>query len=1083
MFRFSRKHKRESFSSILLLGLLLVAQSTWAQFSSNVQGAVTDPSGAPVPNTQIQLKNTATGVTVSQKTNESGFYRFTGLGPGPYQVSTTAPGFQPTQTDTTVTQGQTQGVNVRLDVAKGNTQVTVTANAAALNPDETRLQTTLGAKQIRDLPLQNRNIYSIATLAPGVTGFINSSSFDNFGTGQQLNVSANGHYFTGNTYIVDGVYVVDNILNGAPDLSPNPDSIQDAALQTNAWGVEHGTSSSVVTELTTKSGTNGFHGNANFLFSNQVLRAGTEFVHSYAPQKRYDLDGSLGGPIIKNRTFFFISTDVKRSNLQSTNLITYENPAFVNWARANYPNTLGTKFLTTYLPDKASFLRVLRYATPDFASTCANPTATCNTPYLSQGTNANAPANNGYQYNLRGDQYFHHGQDRLFGDFYRTHNNNDMNQFRSSLGGSSFIDAYLGSVNYQHTFGATTINQATFGIFHIRGGDLNNVTPFLPYFSINDGSNTEFTGGPAIFSQYNWQGRDVFTVVRSRHSIKSGVEVLRPNEVANFNYSARPNYSYSTLIDFAKDNPFQETGVSFDPLTGQFKPQNFGAQNTQIGIFLQDEWKAKDSLLLTYGIRWDDFGNPYPYGTQDLTSFSNIYTAGGDLYSQFQNAVLRQTGPVFRHRQSNNWSPRGAFAWSPTQDRKTTLRGGIGLYRDQISIGQIIDPLRGNPPGLINPTFGVQQGTPLVFGWGNSTTYPYGYSYPTIPPASLTPAGGLPGVQPGVNGVDPNLVISKTINWQFAIEHQFPGSLVASLAYSGSHGFDLLSGTDYNRFAGDLTPTDSRLNRLNPNFGSMTYTNNSNMSNYHAFIASARERIGSLNFQGSFTWSKALDYGTCGTRQNYNSGVDCPPDQRYYTDNYGLSPFNVKYRGTISASYVIPVPHAGFLTPVIQGWQISSIAVFQTGNPWNAQNYNRYDATCTGRNVTCGDYNGDGYNNDRPNILQGVKTSGWTRQQYLNGVYGAASNAFSAPAPGTTGNEGRNILTNPNLINVDASLIKNVKLPFWEGFNFQFRGDFYNVLNRVNLTTVDYNLFAPTFGRSLNTYQPRVIQLGARIDF
>ncbi len=1065
--------------------LAVAVPSLLAQFNSSIQGTVVDASGSHIPGARVQIKNTQTGVVNEQKSNGDGIYRFSGVAPGSYLVTAEASGFERTEIRATVTQGQTAGVDVHLAVAQANTQITVTANAAALNPDETRLQTTVDSAALRDLPLQNRNIYSIATLAPGVTGFINSSSFDNFGTGQQLNVSANGHYYTGNTYIIDGVYVVDDILNGAPDLSPNPDSVQEAALQTNAWSVDHGTSSSVVNELTTKSGTNTFHGSSNFIFNNQDLRAGTEFVHNYSPQKRYDIDGVFGGPIIKNRTFFFISTDVKRSNLQSTGLISYEDPAFTAWAKANHPNTLGTKFLTTYLPSKASFTNVLRWANPTYTTSCTTPTAGCNTPYVDQGVNANAPANNGYQYNLRGDQYFHNGSDRLFGEFYRTHNDNDMNQFRPTLGGYSFIDAYLGSVNYQHSFSPSVVNQATFGIFHIRGGDVNNVTPFLPYLSntISEGANLELTGGPSLFSQFNWQGRDVLSALRGRHTIKLGVEAFRPNETANFNYSARPSYSFQTLTDFAEDNVYQESGVSFDPLTGKFKPQNFGVQNTQIGAFVGDDWKIRENLLLTFGVRWDTFGNPYAYGSPEFTSLSNIYTAPGNLYQQFQNAVLRQHANVFNHREWNNWSPRGAFAWSPTKDKKTTLRGGIGLYRDQISIGQVVDPLRGNPPGLIYPTFGAQQQYPAILSWGSTAAFPYNFAYPNIPASQLNASGGLPGFQPGITGVDPNLVIPKTINYQFAVERQIAGSLVTSLTYSGSHAYDQLSGTDYNRFAGNLVANNGRLTRLNPNFGAMGYVSNLNSVKYNAFIVAARQRIGSLNYQGSFTWSKGLDYGSCNTRQDYNGGVDCPPDQRYYTNNYGPDSFNIKYRGTLSASYIIPVPHAGFLTPLIRGWQVSTIAIFQTGLPWTAENYNPYNASCTGSNVTCGDYNADGYNNDRPNILAGAQTGGWTRQQYLRGVYGPAASAFTAPALGTEGNEGRNSLVNPGLINVDASLIKNFKISIREGFNFQVRGDFFNVLNRVNLTTVDYNLASPTFARSLNTYQPRVIQLGARIDF
>ncbi len=1100
MTSFSRKYKRKFVSALIVLGGLLLGQPLLAQFSSNVQGIVTDPSGSPVPKAKVQLKNTATGITIPYTTNNSGFYRFTGVQPGSYTVTVNASGFNQTQIAASVTQSQTADVPVKLGVAKENTSVTVTTQSAALDTDETRLVTTLDSKTIRDLPLQNRDIYSVITAAPGVTGFLDTGTVDNFQTGNALNVSANGHYSNSNTYILDGIEVDDVVINGGPDLSPNPDSVQEAALQTNVFTADRGYTSGVVDELTSKSGTNQFHGDANFIFNNQDLRAATEFVHEYSPFKRYDATGALGGPIVKNKTFFFVSTDIKRSTSQATGLAQFEDPAFVNFAQSNYPNTLGTKFLTTYRPTNAAFTNVLTYANPTFTAFSPTPTSAINTPYLDQGINGYTPYNNGYQWNARGDQYFHQGSDRLFVDFYRTHNDNIQDQLRPSLGGSSYIDAWFGSVNYQKTFTPNLVNQASFGLFHIDGGDVNNVTPFIPYLFDTYGSESvslDSTGGPSNFNQFNYQWRDTLTYVKGRHSIHGGFEGQRQNDIAGFNYSARPAFGITSLANFVRDGTLQEGGISFDPLTGGFKPLNFGVQNTIFGAYVTDEWKARDNLLITYGVRWDDFGNPYAYGYNTYINISNLYLGpGATIDQQIENARLVQQKNVYQRGQGNNWSPRGGFSWAPTQDRKLTLRGGVGLYRDNVTLGQVIDGLRGNPPGWVFPTFGNgNPGTPLL-SFGNSTTAPYGYTYPRVPPATLLPNGGLsptPGVPtPAISGLAPNLVMPKTISWQFAVEKQLGQSMVVSAAYSGSHGYDILSGTDYNRFAGDKTATDSTLNRLNPDFASMTYISNMDRSYYHAAILSVRQRLGSsLNYQASFTWSKAEDYGVCASRQDFNAGVDCPPDQHDYYNYKGVSAFNVPYRGSISGSYTTPGLKNGFLgvkntavTEVLGGWEISVLGVLQSGLPWTAVNYNNFDPTCSGRSVTCGDYNGDGYNQDIPNVLPNTHGGGFTYQQYLHGTFGPAASAFSTPAPGTEGNEGRNIFLNPDTINIDASSIKNFKLPFFgEAGNLQLRADFFNVLNRVNLHPVDYNIGSSTFGRALDTYQPRIIQLGARIDF
>ena len=204
-----------------------------------------------------------------------------------------------------------------------------------------------------------------------------------------------------------------------------------------------------------------------------------------------------------------------------------------------------------------------------------------------------------------------------------------------------------------------------------------------------------------------------------------------------------------------------------------------------------------------------NFGNPYPYGYDTYQQIANIFPAGSNslqqgaaLDAQFADGSIKETQNVYVHGQANNWSPRGAFSWAPYASGRTTIRGGIGLYRDQISLGQVIDGLRGNPPGWVYPSFGTQQSIPAIYGLGTTDVAPYGYTYPTIPATGLDSHGGLPGANAGVQGLDPSAKIPKTLNSSVGVQQEFIRGMVFGLNYVNSYSWDQLSGTDFNRSAG-----------------------------------------------------------------------------------------------------------------------------------------------------------------------------------------------------------------------------------------------------------------------------------------
>ncbi|MGH9772097.1 MAG: carboxypeptidase regulatory-like domain-containing protein, partial [Candidatus Acidiferrales bacterium] len=282
------QHRGFSGSSLILL-TAFTASVCYGQFTASIQGIVQDQTGAVVPKASVTLINTATEVTEKTTAGSSGNFRFVSLAPGNYEINAQAPGFASAAVHLTLQTDQNLNVPISMTVAAQKQSVSVTSEAPLLNTAETRNQMTLQTETLSELPLAGRNMISVADLAPGavgtgtVTGGSPGSGVDNYSTETQVDLSANGQGSVANVFIVDGLDITSSIRPGVLNLTPNPDSIAETSIQVNTYNVEYGRASSIEMIMTTKSGTNAFHGNVADYFTNQHLFAGTEFVHNYAP--------------------------------------------------------------------------------------------------------------------------------------------------------------------------------------------------------------------------------------------------------------------------------------------------------------------------------------------------------------------------------------------------------------------------------------------------------------------------------------------------------------------------------------------------------------------------------------------------------------------------------------------------------------------------------------------------------------------------------------------------------------------------------------------------------------------------------
>ena len=1075
--------------------LLVLSLPGSAQFSGNIQGVVQDSSGAVLAQADVTLVNTDTSVSRDTKTNSSGEYQFASLAPGSYKVTAKAPGFAPTEVLAKLDTNQTLSVPVTMAVAGTSQAVDVTAESPVVNTAETRNQLTLDTRTLSTLPLAGRNMISLVTLAPGATGLGTSgrgspgSGVDNYSTETQVDASANGQGSVANMFIVDGLDVTSAIRPGVLNLTPNPDSIQETSIQTNTFTVDYGRATSIQMVMTTKSGTDQFHGNVSDYFTNQHLFAGTEFVHNYSPFHSNNMSASIGGPIIpKHQFFFFFGIEPLWSSSSTGNgQTTFEDPAFTAWASQNFPGTIGTKLLTTYTPTGGTATGVSATAAQLFPATCGTAATAyipCTLPVIDSGVFNSTSYRNGTQWNVRIDKYFK--SDRIYGNFYKTGLSYGGSAIRPSFVTTNQTYQHALQINETHTFSPSTLNEFIFGMNYVEG-----ITPKTGLFSVpvvnvtglGTGFGTGFAGGDFIQHNYHW--RDVLSHVTGAHNIRGGYEGWFGDDVEKFQgpYS-QPTFTYNNLIDLVEDKPYTESGVAFNPLTGKQTLWDWNAAGRTWGLFAQDTWQLTKRLTVNYGIRFDDFGNPYSRSAQ--TVFSNFYFGQGSAMTErLANGVMRPTKNALASSITNVWSPRLGLAWDPTGNGSWVIRAGAGVYHNWPTLANVQEQYRGNPPGLIIPTFYATSGVPPLLSFGTSnTTPPYGYTYPTLPARQLDSHGGLVGLPFAVGIIDPNLKAPIVYNWAATVERRITKNFAASVGYSGSRGTGLLSGggqttavsygADINAYAGDLIQHNSLIpTRILQSFGSMYYTANDRSSKYQAFITAFTARFNRAFVNLSYTRSSSRD------------DTNIYPSAYNPNTFYGPSNWDAPNRFSLAGNYQFKSYQGGhgIVGHVLTGWSLSGTTIVQSGYPFNVYTSAAFAPITNsagqyiGYAPGSGDYNADGNNFDFPNVTSYAQNT--SRQGYLNGTF-ARSN-FTLPAFGTEGNEKTYQFRNPMFFQTDASLAKDT--PITERVKLGLRFDFFNLFNRANLYNVDGNLADSQFGRALSQYTPRWIQLGANVTF
>jgi hypothetical protein len=1091
---------RSLLRSSLAILIMLAPLSAFAQFTSNVQGTVTDSSGAVVSGAGVTLTNVDTNSILTFQTSASGQYYFNRLAPGLYRVTVHAVGFQDSVREERITTEQTAGIDIHMSAGTKVDVIVSSDEGHGINPDETRLQYTLSSREIEEFPLQNRATLGLLRVAPGATGI--DEGQENVSVNRTSAAeSANGRSNAGNIFLLDFIPINSQLGgfsntnsngggSGSAVFVPHPDMIAEVALETTTFSVENSAGTGLQTNITTKSGANLFHGDADYTYTSHTFAATAPLESSTAVFRRQYVGGALGGPIWKDHTFFFgsyFNQQVANANTGSSN---FYAPEFVAWAQQFYPNSQGIqKGLIPNPASRAKNVTTVAHGS-DMDSSCnLNPSAPsttigCNLPVEDVGTFDAPQTNNGAQYNLRLDHSLRGDKDKIYVSYFRFDQKSISARIQPTLDGSTPSTGYYIAGNYTHMFSPSLLNQASFG--QTRYNFNYGLTPhsqndlLLPYFS------GCFCAGGLVgqfledLTEHQTYGRDSVSWVRGRHNLTFGFQGSFNNEVSdNSAVYARPFFQANyTIYNYLNDVTDLELIYTISAQTGNFFPQKFGAGSTRFGAYVQDSWKVTPNLLIGYGIRWDDFGNPATYGT-NAEPFANVILGGsGSFTQQVAGASSQIVSNVYSSSRNKNFLPRGSFAYTlPGSDSKTILRGGIGLYEDDLNLNQVAANLPTQPPVRLSLTLGQSSSPKAVTSYGTTTVQgppggnPYGFIFPAITidgydskGAPLDPSGNV--IVGDLNGSDRDLKPSKAIIYNFGLEQEMPKHLVVGITYSGSHGYDNLILPDVNTYAG-LTSVSTNT-RYNPDFGHIKIFRNGGTSNYDALIASVRQTIGKLTYQASYTWGKAL-----------GTPVENLTDQQNISSQYTLQNGDVRNRFSFSQVYEVPAHFSNnLLNRSLGGWSISNVIVAQSGTPFTV-------ADTSGSN----DYNNDSVFYDIP-LYAGTRRSfsrsdARTSAYMGTSVFSGGTKAFIAPSANQEGGL-QNTFHGPGYFSLDTGLNKKIEIPWFRGekATLALRTEAINLLNHANFQnpSSEYSN-GGTFGVVQNAYQGRILQLGGRFEF
>ena len=1057
----------------------LMAQSL---VSGDLTGTVTDPSGAVVSGATVTAKSEANGSTRTTTTNSNGAYRFSLLPPGNYNVSVAAQGFTKADTTTSVNVGQATIADVKMAIGGASQTVEVTSAAPLVQADNADLSTNFNQAMIANQPNGGNDITYVAQTAPGVV----------MNTGQGYgNFSSYGLPSTSNLFTVNGENDMDPYLNlansGATNLTLGRNDIQEATVVNNAYSGQYGQQAGAQVSYVTKSGSNQYHGNAEYWWTGRTLNANDWFNNLSGTSRPFANNNewalSFGGPIKKDKTFFFLNTEGIRYIVPASTPVFAPTPNFMaatlgNLA-ANDPSAvpLYTRLFNLYR--SAPGYNASAFGLGDGGCTDAHGNALVVGNCIGQYQATPALPGTEFIASARIDQNFSDA-DHVFWRVRVDQGNQPTaaDPINSAFNAASYQPAYDGQSQWNHVFGANATNQFIVAGSYYRAIFTQSNPQLFPYSLVSTGFSLTSVGGlvfdfPQGRNTTQYQIVDDFSWTRGAHSLKFGGN-FRRYDITDYAFSVRnnPEVFIATPVDLFN-------GTSF-----QFR-QTFPSRSTEpvalwgLGVYGQDEWRVNKSLKLTLALRAEHNSNPVCQlnCAALLDSSFNSLSAAGQLtpttpYNSIINANRNQ---IFRSTDAINISPRFGFAWSPGGSDKTVVRGGFGIFYDALP-AVIGDQFMLNLPNLVEERVSGQWADTTANGAGAQAAssaaaimsgFSSGASF-----ASLQAALGPNFRSPVFRSQAGTFHTPQYQQWSFGLQQAIGDKSSVSLGYVGNHGLNIpvyneglnAFGTGYAPFP-TTAPTSI--------FGNVLEYASAGVSNYNGLTASFTQRVTyGFTVQASYTWSHAIDEvsnnGVLATPYNNSNAAfsGTPSNVQYQINpqclrcyNYGNADYDV--RNSFNASYVWQMPYKfsnKYANGALGGWTMSQNFFARSGLPFT---------------VIDGNTSIPGYGPINPP----TDVIGAGQQSCVNGLSTCLNPAAFASATTAFPNQRRNLFRGPGFFDSDFSVNKNFKMT--ERMAVGIGANFYNVFNHPNFTNPDNNFADSTFGQILTTTAPPTGPYGA----
>ena len=1049
--------------SFLGLGLSL---NLYAQVvGGTIEGTITDPKSAVLPDVKVEILNLSTQIVTTLTSNADGFYTVPNLLPGNYRVTATRSGFATAVTELILTVGAQRVVNVAMHIGTINEVVRVQTEVPEVELASSEISGVVNGTTIRELPLNGRDWTQLATLEPGITSIRTQPSVGAGDRGQRgfgTQMTVNGGRPAQNNYRLDGVSIND-YSNSAPgsvlgaDLGS--DAVSEFSVLSSTYPAEYGRSSGGVINAITRSGTNEFHGSVYEFLRNSALDASNFFDATKPPFKRNQFGVTAGGPVVKDRTFIFGNYEGLRQSLGVTqvNTVPTETARAGHLAGGDVPVDSA---IVPYLPI---------WPLPNTGS-C---NGVCDVGIFKLSGQQVTPEN---YFTTRVDHKFS-VNDALDGTYMRdTATISQPDELGIKVTGYS-TRRQLVTLEETHVFSPQVVNAARVGYSRVVGlvgqtlkalsplaTSLGFAAPGRPVGEIDVGGITNFSGGLGAISNYNFhwnsfQGYDDAFVTSGKHSIKFGAGVERIQE--NMSAADSPNgiYSFASLSNFLQNMPdtfaanLGETGI----------PRNM--RQTIFGAYLADDLRLLPNLTVNLGLRYEMATVP----TEKHGRIASLHN--------LTDSTLHTGDPYFSNPTLRNFEPRIGFSWDPFKTGKTALRGGFGMF-DVLPLPYETQNLTlfAAPFYLLGTAGGLSQGDfPNAFQTKISAS----------DPKSLR-----------VNYIQPNPSRNYVMEWNLNVQRQVSESVAVMIGYTGSRGVHQpFRVEDMNIPLPDIQVPEGYVwsaatqgNPVNGTFGQIEGLMWIASSSYHSLQAQVKKNMShGLQAQASFTWGRSIDTSSAGSiGDNFHNSVSSLP---FFSTklNRGPSDFNVGRNLVANFEWEIPSPKSlsGARQWALGGWQLGGIfeassgvpfSVIITGDPLKLGNTDPFGRPSRLNGPGCS----NAVNPGNPFNYIKVECFGLPQQppELAAGVcqtYGFDPNAVppNLGIPGTCanllGNSGRNQLTGPGLINFDVSLFKNMRFKkISETFNAQFRVEVFNIFNHPNFSPpVDNNALFDSTGASL----------------